>query len=243
VPACCSRRSACCASSIARAVEYPSLRAQLDQPSRKGFRRELLQPQERRLLERTIELAQRTKAFDYKKLPKTLRLAVDSRPLTGASRVEDIVNLLGHAARKLLECAAAPTEAPRAAPPSLLAVDGANATVSDTEADGLHLTELACAVDRPLLGTLAIIGALSKQASAFDRCAPRGDAAILHWSFEGGRPQDITVRGASSKKVDACLVAALNKIRAPFDARCGAVLHVGDEKGAREAHARLPTGE
>ena len=62
---------------------------------------------ERRLLERTVELAQRTKAFDYKKLPKTLRLAVDSRPLTGAGRVEDTVNLLGHAARKLLECAAA----------------------------------------------------------------------------------------------------------------------------------------
>lgn len=62
---------------------------------------------EQRLLERTVELAQRTKAFDYKKLPKTLRLAVDSRPLTGAGRVEDTVNLLGHAARKLIGCAAA----------------------------------------------------------------------------------------------------------------------------------------
>ncbi len=61
---------------------------------------------DRRLLERTVELAQRTKAFDYKKLPTTLRLAVDSRPLSGAGRVEDTVNLLGHAARKLLECAA-----------------------------------------------------------------------------------------------------------------------------------------
>jgi hypothetical protein len=62
---------------------------------------------DRRLLERSVELAQRTKGFDYKKLPKTLRLAVDSRPVTGAGRVEDTVNLLGHAARKLLECAAA----------------------------------------------------------------------------------------------------------------------------------------
>lgn len=61
---------------------------------------------DRRLLERTVELAQRTKAFDYKKLPQALRLAVDSRPLSGAGRVEDTVNLLGHAARKLLECAA-----------------------------------------------------------------------------------------------------------------------------------------
>ena len=62
---------------------------------------------DRRLLERTVELAKTTGGFDFKKLPKTVRLAVDSRPLTGAGRVEDTFNLLGHAARKLLECAAA----------------------------------------------------------------------------------------------------------------------------------------
>ena len=62
---------------------------------------------DRRLLERTVELAKKTRGFDFKKLPKTVRLAVDSRPLTGAGRVEDTFNLLGHAARKLLKCAAA----------------------------------------------------------------------------------------------------------------------------------------
>jgi hypothetical protein len=67
---------------------------------------------DRQLLERSVELAQRTKGFDYKKLPSALRLAVDSRPITGAGRVEDTVNLLGHAARKLLECAAALLQSP-----------------------------------------------------------------------------------------------------------------------------------
>lgn len=62
---------------------------------------------DRRLLERTVELARTTGGFDFKKLPKTVRLAIDSRPLVGAGRVEDTFNLLGHAARKLLECAAA----------------------------------------------------------------------------------------------------------------------------------------
>jgi len=57
---------------------------------------------DRRLLERTVELARRTGGFDPKKLPKTLRLAVDSRPLIGAGRVEDTFNLLGRAARQLL---------------------------------------------------------------------------------------------------------------------------------------------
>jgi hypothetical protein len=61
---------------------------------------------DRRLLERTVEVAQKTKAFDWKKLPATLRLAVDSRPLEGAGRVEDTFNLLGHAGKKLAEGAA-----------------------------------------------------------------------------------------------------------------------------------------
>jgi hypothetical protein len=59
-----------------------------------------------RLLERTRELAQQTREFDWRKLPKTLRLAIDSAPLEGAGRVEDTFNLLGHAARKVVECAA-----------------------------------------------------------------------------------------------------------------------------------------
>lgn len=61
---------------------------------------------DRRLLERTIELARQTKEFDWKKLPKDLRLAIDSRPFEGAGRVEDTFNLLGHAARKIVAGAA-----------------------------------------------------------------------------------------------------------------------------------------
>lgn len=61
---------------------------------------------DRRLLERSRELAAETKAFDPKKLPKTLRVAMDSSPLEGAGRVEDTINLLGHAGRKIITCAA-----------------------------------------------------------------------------------------------------------------------------------------
>lgn len=72
-----------------------------------AFRQRLIaHDMDRRLLERTIELAKRTAGFDWKKLPKALRLAVDSRPLEGAGRVEDTFNLLAHAARKVLACVA-----------------------------------------------------------------------------------------------------------------------------------------
>ncbi len=55
-----------------------------------------------RLLKRTVELAKKSRLFDYKKLPKTLRVAIDSAPLEGAGRVEDTINLLWHAARKIV---------------------------------------------------------------------------------------------------------------------------------------------
>ncbi len=54
---------------------------------------------DRRLIERTIEVAVATGAFGARpRLP-----ALDSSPLWGASRVEDTYNLLGHALRKALD--------------------------------------------------------------------------------------------------------------------------------------------
>ena len=71
------------------------------------FRERLIAAEmDRRVLERTVDLAKRTKAFDYRKLPKTLRIAIDSSPLEGAARVEDTYNLLAHAARNVVRCAA-----------------------------------------------------------------------------------------------------------------------------------------
>lgn len=53
---------------------------------------------DRRLVERTIELATRSGLFS----PRSLRAAFDASPLRGAGRVEDTINLLGHAARDLV---------------------------------------------------------------------------------------------------------------------------------------------
>lgn len=61
---------------------------------------------DKRILERTARVARSSKGFDAKKLPKTLRIAVDSSGLEGAGRVEDTINLIGHAARKVVDCAA-----------------------------------------------------------------------------------------------------------------------------------------
>jgi IS5 family transposase len=64
-----------------------------------GFRKRLIETQmDRRLIERTIEVAAVTGVFGS----RPLRAALDSSPLWGASRVEDTYNLLGHALRKAL---------------------------------------------------------------------------------------------------------------------------------------------
>jgi hypothetical protein len=67
------------------------------------FRRRLIEhDMDRRLLDRTVELARRTKDFG----DKALRVALDSAPLWGAGRVEDTINLLGHALDVVVQCAA-----------------------------------------------------------------------------------------------------------------------------------------
>jgi hypothetical protein len=66
----------------------------------------MMHEMDRRLLERTRELARSTGAFDPKKLPEALRVAVDSSPLVGASKVEDTFNLLAHAGRNVAKVAA-----------------------------------------------------------------------------------------------------------------------------------------
>src|ERR1017187_6426405 len=72
-----------------------------DAPFSKGtlvaFRERLIGADlDRRLIERTVEVAAQTKGFGHQQL----RLALDSSPLWGAGRVEDTLNLLGHALRK-----------------------------------------------------------------------------------------------------------------------------------------------
>ena len=64
-----------------------------------GFRKRLIEKNlDRRLVERTVELAAATKGFGA----RALRAALDSSPLWGAGRVEDTFNLVGHALRKAL---------------------------------------------------------------------------------------------------------------------------------------------
>lgn len=64
-----------------------------------AFRCRLIEGQmDRRLIERTIEIASQSLAFG----PRALRAALDSSSLWGGGRVEDTYNLVGHALKKVM---------------------------------------------------------------------------------------------------------------------------------------------
>jgi len=68
-----------------------------------GFRHRLIDAQmDRRLIERSIEVASQSQAFGS----RALRAALDSSPLWGAGRVEDTYNLVGHALKKVMRVVA-----------------------------------------------------------------------------------------------------------------------------------------
>ena len=72
-----------------------------------NFRKRLIDVNmDRRLIERTIEVANQSGAFGS----RALRAALDSSPLWGAGRVEDTYNLLGHALCKVMSVVAAERE-------------------------------------------------------------------------------------------------------------------------------------
>src|SRR5438128_3295497 len=68
-----------------------------------AFRQRLIEAHlDRRLIERTIEIASQSQAFG----PRALRAALASSPLWGAGRVEDTYNLVGHALKKVMRVVA-----------------------------------------------------------------------------------------------------------------------------------------
>jgi hypothetical protein len=77
--------------------------APFSQGTLQKFRQRLIAyDMDKRLLDRTVELARRLGGFGH----RNLRAAFDASPLFGAGRVEDTFNLIGHAAREVVRTAA-----------------------------------------------------------------------------------------------------------------------------------------
>jgi Transposase DDE domain/Transposase domain (DUF772) len=74
------------------------------------FRQRMIEHElDRKLLDRTVELAKETGKFGWQKL----KVILDSSPLLGAGRVEDTWNLIGRALSTVVNCAGASLSMPR----------------------------------------------------------------------------------------------------------------------------------
>jgi Transposase DDE domain/Transposase domain (DUF772) len=152
---------------------------------------------DRRLLERTVELAEQAGGFG----PRPLRAALDSSPLWGAGRVEDTLNLLGHALRKALGVIARQQGRELA----MVAADAGAAIVAPSS--------LQAALDRDWDDPAALPAALAVVLAALDRVehwlAPdAAAAAALPAPARAGlaaahqiRAQDVTVAVAGSVRL------------------------------------------
>jgi hypothetical protein len=158
-----------------------------------GFRKRLIEKTlDRRLVERTVELAAATGGFGA----RALRAALDSSPLWGAGRVEDTFNLMGHALRKALGVIAVLQGRGQAA--------GTAAVAAQAGAPQLAASSLKAALDRdwddPAArdDALAVVLGLLDQVEAFiagqagDQAAAAAVAAACQV-----RDQDVDLTGAA----------------------------------------------
>jgi transposase len=156
-----------------------------------GFRRRLIEHElDRRLVERTVGLAARTKGFGA----RALRAALDSSPLWGAGRVEDTFNLMGHALRKALGVIAVLQGRGQAAG---IAVVAAQAGVPELAASSLKAT-LDRDWDDPGArdGALAVVLGLLARVEAFVAGqAGEEAAAIAVAAARQVRDQDVDLTG------------------------------------------------
>ena len=159
---------------------------------------------DRRLLERTVELAEQAGGFG----PRALRAALDASPLWGAGRVEDTLNLLGHALRDLV---------------GVLAV-----------AQGRERTALAAAIGVPAVTGSSLKAALDRDWTTGD--APtQALGAVLGWveqvqQWLDGQPAATTTPGVAD---GLAVVAQIQAQDVTTDEQGQAVLRAGVAKDRR----------
>lgn len=127
-------------------------------------------------------------------------------------------------------CVAAPSEA--AARTKL--------KLSSMTANGQTVKNLRCTLDRSgFLVAVSVVSALAKHKKAFDRCARRGDAFAVSFTWAGRLTGKIRVPLGGNKRSQKCIARALRKLRPVNSGHCSMILLAGKRKAAERAAVRL----
>jgi hypothetical protein len=123
-------------------------------------------------------------------------------------------------------------------------VPGANLTVGSMTVNDMTVNELECRLEgMGFMAAMQLVGAIAAQKKAMDRCAPKGDAPRVSWTFSGGSTKDVEVTGASSSKVEKCVAKAAAKMKSGMNGACAAFFLIGAEAGAKAAYDSARSGK
>jgi hypothetical protein len=106
------------------------------------------------------------------------------------------------------------------------AIDGANATMGDADVDGLKSKRLSCKCSGGAFGSMAVLGALSKQKDALAKCGA-GEPRI-YFSFQAGKTSDVRVSGFDEAKA-RCVAALVEATVFPDEGVCALTLVLGGD--------------
>lgn len=112
--------------------------------------------------------------------------------------------------------------------------------VGSMTANGVTVKNLRCTLDRSgFLVAMSVVGTLAKQKKAFDRCAKKGAALAVSFTWSGGRTRRVKITFASNKRARKCIGKALGRLRPVMNGTCSMVLLAGKRKAAERAATKL----
>ena len=117
---------------------------------------------------------------------------------------------------------------------------GVNVNVSDLTVDGLTLKDLSCSLDSGgLFASALVVGALAKEKTSLDACAPGGAAVELEWTWADGKASKAEAKRASGVEKAACVASVVMAVPAPANGTCRATVLVGEPTAAAAAVAQM----
>lgn len=104
-------------------------------------------------------------------------------------------------------------------------IPDANLQIGEATVDGLTVANLECRVEGGggLLGSMALLGAMSKRKASIDKCGKPGTEVEVTWTASGGKISKAEGEGSEG----ACVAKALKKLDTPIDGECAATIVLG----------------
>jgi hypothetical protein len=123
-------------------------------------------------------------------------------------------------------------------------VAGANLSVGSMSVNDMTVNDLECRLDSMgFMAAMQLVASIAAQKKAMDKCAPKGDAPKVKWTFSGGKAKQVEVEGAASIKIEKCVAIAAGKMASDMDGECAAYFLIGNAAGATAAYDKAKGGK